>query len=116
MNTRLEYLYRDGSNYKQHHEVVMQGGISEDDLRPLLWEHEFFRPSAVGLPDLQHRFREQGYAFPNEDDHPWHEIESVAATEDPPTVDVTAAAFLSRMRACHVKGWEHFSIRVGMRP
>ena len=72
MNTELCYLYRDASNYKQHCEVVLAGEITESEARSALWEEVYFIPSAVGLPNLQHLFQEQGFQFPTDDDHPWH--------------------------------------------
>jgi hypothetical protein len=74
MNTRLGYLYRDGSNYKQHHAVVFAGAITDAERRALLArldDGSYFIPSQVGLEDLQHRF-----GGLTDDDHPWHELEA----------------------------------------
>ncbi|HBB67911.1 MAG: hypothetical protein A2X28_04030 [Elusimicrobia bacterium GWA2_56_46] len=68
MNTLLEYLYRDASNYKQHGRVVLQGVISLSSIRHLLFDKTYFIPSQVGLPDLQHKFQEQGFEYPTDDD------------------------------------------------
>ena len=110
MNTRIEYLYRDASNYKQRHDVVLDGEIAESDIRHCLWEGEYFIPSLVGLPDLQEKFGRQGFAVPTEDDHPWHEIESVHRTASAKTVNVPAKRFLQWLRKCREVGWEEYAL------
>lgn len=106
MNTKLTYLYRDGSNYKQWDEVIVAGSLDRDAITRCLWEGDFFIPQAAGLPPLQDRFAAQGYDFPNEDDHAWHEIESLEPTEDPPTLDITAADLAQRFKQASEHGWE----------
>lgn len=86
MNTRIYYMYRDGSNYKQLEEVVIPGAISEEDKKIILDardEGSYFIPSQVGLNDLQERM----ISFPNDDDHVWHELDetNIILTEDDPT-------------------------------
>jgi hypothetical protein len=98
MNTLLEYLYRDASNYKQHGSVVLQGAISLKDIRPLLIDGEYFIPSQAGLPDLQYKFKAQGFECPSEDDHTWHEIVSLRPTTKDPTIPFGRKEFLSRLR------------------
>lgn len=99
MNTLLEYLYRDASNYKQHGSVVLRGAISLKDIRPLLIDEEYFVPSQAGLPDLQHKFREQGFEYPTEDDHAWHEIVSMRPTTKQATVPLHRKEFLARLQS-----------------
>jgi len=120
VNTKLTYLYRDGSNYKQWDEVIVAGSLDREAITRCLWECDFFIPQAVaspaalgvqrplggGLSALQDRFAAQGYDFPNEDDHAWHEIESVEPTEDPPTIDVTAAELAQRFKHASTRGRE----------
>ncbi len=110
MNTCVEYLYRDASSYKQRHNVVLDGEIVESDVRRYLWEGEYFLPSLVGLPTLQEKFGQQGFAVPTEDDHPWHEIESVRGTSDRKTVDMSAASFLRLLCKCREVGWEEYAL------
>ena len=98
MNTLLEYLYRDASNYKQHGSVVFRGTISLKDIRPLLIDGEYFIPSQAGIPDLQHKFKDQGFEYPTEDDHAWHEILSMRATEKQATIPLHRKEFLSRLQ------------------
>jgi hypothetical protein len=108
VNTEVRYLYRDASNYKQRGEVVLAGEMAESDARSALWEEAYFIPSAVGLPNLQHLFQEQGFPFPTEDDHPWHEVASIRPTESEPTVALSAAEFLRRLTECRTAGWESY--------
>jgi len=98
MNTLLEYLYRDASNYKQHDSVVLQGAISLKDIRPLLIDGKHFIPSQAGLPDLQHKFKDQGFEYPTEDDHEWHEIVSMKPTTKQATRPLHRKEFLSRLQ------------------
>lgn len=98
MNTLLEYLYRDASNYKQHGSVVLEGTISLKDIRHLLIEGEYFIPSQAGLPDLQHKFKEQGFEYPTEDDHAWHEIVLMRATRKQATLPLHRKEFLVRLQ------------------
>ena len=37
MNTRINYLYRDASNYKVHNTAVIRGELSEEDQKTILW-------------------------------------------------------------------------------
>ena len=98
MNTLLKYLYRDASNYKQHGSVVLEGAISLKDIRTLLIDGEYFIPSQAGLPDLQQKFKDQGFEYPTEDDHAWHEIVSVRPTTKQATTPLHRKEFLSRLQ------------------
>jgi len=87
MNTKIEYMYRDGSNYKEHEEVILQGKITNAEKKMIMDNldgKEFFIPSQVGLDDLQSRM----INFPNEDDHVWHELNEsdITLTQDEPTL------------------------------
>jgi hypothetical protein len=103
MNTSLVYLYRDASNYKQYGSVVLEGALSVEDIRHLLIDGEYFIPSQAGLPDLQHKFRAQGFAYPTEDDHAWHEVVSMRSTRRKPTAALRRAEFLRRLRDSYDK-------------
>jgi len=46
MNTKLTYLYRDGSNYKQWDEVIVAGSLDRDAIIRCLWEGNFFNRDA----------------------------------------------------------------------
>ena len=90
MNTKINYMYRDGSNYKQLETVVFEGEITDNEktqIKEALEEGQYFIPSQVGLEDLQERMGDRGAAFPTEDDHVWHElnIEDISLGDDEPT-------------------------------
>ena len=99
MNTRFEYLYRDGHNYKQYNEVVIQGEFTLEQLRPHLYEGEFFMPSEVGLEDLQE------YPYRN-CDHIWHQLVSAESTEDAQTVETSAEELVARFRQAGAAKWD----------
>ncbi len=85
MNIRMEYLYRDASNYKNWGEVVFANptGIGIEHLKKLvgdvLFERQYFIAQSASLPDLH--FPECSIAL----DHDWHELFALAETDDRPT-------------------------------
>lgn len=92
MNIKLNYLYRDNSNYKRFGNVVFSNpnnipleSFKEKLLRNLI-DGEFFIAEKLGLPTLF-------FDEPNEDDHQWHEFESIEATSDSPNSNVTIEEF-----------------------
>lgn len=102
MNTRIDYMYRDGSNYKAYTSVVLAGAIEAHQLGMILDaldEGIYFIPSQVGLEDLQGQLQafdsadELDEDGANEDDHPWHELagDDFSITEADPTVSMTVA-------------------------
>ena len=99
MNTRMEYLYRDASNYKSPNQVIVAGTITEEQKEAILQTLEdgtYFIPEQVGL-DLY-----RGWDI-TEDDHPFCELDiekdfyetEEAADDENFTVDNLVAAFLS---------------------
>lgn len=96
MNTKINYLYRDGSNYKVYNEVVVAGEITSEHLRRIadtLSDGEYFIPSVVGLP-------EKKFETQTDDDHLWFEWEiddedfdivasGCELTDEQPTVPLT---------------------------
>lgn len=91
MNTKIYYLYRDGSNYKEGKEIILEGTLFPqqiDDIFKKFDNDEFFIPSQVGLINLQDRM----VNFPNEDDHVWHELEreDITTTNEPANTTITA--------------------------
>jgi len=54
LNTKIEYLYRDASNYKVYNECVVKGIVTAEQRKEIvdcLNEGEYFIPSQVGLPE-----------------------------------------------------------------
>jgi hypothetical protein len=114
-NIRFIYLYRDASNYKQHGEVIYLNEthltVEEVDrqIRSFLSDGSFFIARQV---QLEERF----FAVVNEDDHPWHEYVSVAATTDPtfdpvPGQKRDIAQFLKELAQAHRAGWDDTQVR-----
>jgi hypothetical protein len=79
MNTQIEYMYRDNSNYKQHDHVIFTGEITDEQRATILGalDGDRFIAEQVGLENLGERF---GGSY--EDDGPWHELEEITLTEE----------------------------------
>lgn len=98
MNTRIDYMYRDADNYKTFSYEIIAGELELGQIRPFLYEQEFFIPSQVGLPDLQ------GSIWTNAD-HVWHTIEGLFITVEQPTVSLDAKQLLRSMRKMNSEEW-----------
>jgi hypothetical protein len=108
MNIRLEYLYRDASNYKRWAEVVFENpqALSAAEVMETLGDATkrwrlfadvlHFRPERVGLPTCY--LTEIGYPE-SEDDMDLHEVHRVVATEQPCTDRRTIERFLADLGA-----------------
>ena len=84
-------MYRDASNYKKFNEVVLEGRLTEDQIKDCLENASDgveFIPYQVGLEDLQ----PQMDSYPSADDHVWHTFESVEPTEEPLTEGLNLTA------------------------
>jgi len=83
MNVKLNYLYRDNSNYKQYGFVVYSNSnnlsieVIRDAIFKNLIEGEFFNAEKWGVPEV---FFESN----TKDDHEWHELEGVELSNDMP--------------------------------
>lgn len=93
MNIQLNYLYRDGSNYKNYGNIVFSNPeniplqtINEAILSNLI-DGEFFIAADWNLPELF-------FEYKNEDDHEWHEFQSVELTQKNSTLARTINDFL----------------------
>lgn len=102
-NTIIEYMYRDASNYKQYHSVVIEGELTWAEIEPYLDKGEYFIPGQVGLPELQWRFP----SFPSEDDHVWHELheEGITFTDVQPVFRMSAHQLLENFKRAGQTGW-----------
>jgi len=96
-NTEVEYMYRDGSNYKQYGRAVFEGELTEEQVATIwantgsTWGDDHFLPAQVGLEVVAENF-ESHY----DDDHPWHELISIEPTESLPTEDTPAAEWFEQ--------------------
>ena len=71
MNTRMEYLYRDRSNYKTTNEFIISGWVTErqkKEIADCLEDGQYFIPEQIGLPLTR------GWDI-NDDDHPYCELD-----------------------------------------
>jgi len=98
MNTKIEYLYRDGSNYQTWEEIVLTGELTEAQVTAVFASANnesgspLFLPQQVGMESL---LGIMGDGTITEADHPWHELFKVTPTTDrecrPPNGCFTAA-------------------------
>lgn len=104
MNTIIDYMYRDASNWKQFPgaDVVVAGTLTEAE-QERLWaslDGEHFVAGQVGLDALQ------GQVTPGIDDHGFCELVELRETDASPTLDVTAQELLARFEAANAAGWD----------
>jgi len=95
-NTRIRYLYRDASNYKQSDSVIFSGAITAEECETLIAhfdEYGGFIPGQVGMPDLQDRMTG---GWDEDLDHPFHEITGIELTLSPADTSMTAADLADR--------------------
>ena len=80
-NIKFNYLYRDGSNYKNYKSIVFgnPNDISlaqiETTIKKSLIDDEYFYAEKWNLPELF-------FEVSNSDDHEFHEFESIEYTEE----------------------------------
>jgi len=102
-NIKLEYLYRDGGNYKNWGEVIFlnSGNRSlsevENFIEGFLIDSEFFYAEDWGVPDLHF----EDFPWDDEIDHDWHQYQKISPTEEPGTYDLEE--FLHRKHSLREK-------------
>lgn len=106
-NTRFEYLYRDGSNYKQWREIVFRGDC-DDRLR-----NRLVRALDSGDLMIAHQVRLPELFFTGPvygDDHCWHEFHKIEPTDDPPddALNRTFTEFVQEVEQAASDGWQVF--------
>ena len=96
MNIKLSYLYRDGSNYKQYHQIVFdnpsQRTLEEIQtiIRNNLIDECWFIAKDWQVPDMHFK----KYSWDTKVDHEWHEFDCVEETADGKTVELSIEAFI----------------------
>lgn len=86
MNTKIDYLYRDGSNYKMPNHQIVEGVLTDCQIKEIMAscdDGEYFVPRQVGLP-------EERFGEVCDDDHAWFEMQRISIVDEKPTVDLTA--------------------------
>lgn len=112
-NMMLDYMYRDGSNYKRGGYVVFNGcpedlAAYESELRRLLDKSEYFIADQIGVPEV-FIWLEPDRRIES-DDHCWHEfcgVEELAA-EPTDSLQRTPAQFLRDVAKASESGWRVF--------
>lgn len=108
MNTRLHYLYRDGSNYKSWGDVTFSGSDvanATERLRAAFDGGEFFIANQVRIPE---RFFDGWPQYA--DDHCFHEFDSLEVTEELAD-DLSSRSigqFVSEVEEAGKAGWRVF--------
>ena len=89
-NTKINYLYRDGANYKTPNSVIIKGEVTKEQINGILsccsWE--YFIPEQVGLPaDRGEDYRELDPEY----DHCWFELyeDGFELVDKSPTENIT---------------------------
>ena len=94
-NTRLNYLYRDASNYKTCNSVVLKGAMTPEmfeEMKSCCEDHyESFIPEQLGL----YLLRDWEIT---EDDHPYAELEGYELVPNKPDTDMTPEELLEKFR------------------
>jgi hypothetical protein len=97
INTRVDYMYRDASNYKFHGSFVVGGTLCQSDLEDFLFYGEFFVPHEVGLDHL--------LDMPmNQDDHYLHTIEAYNPIDES-EVFCGREELVIRFKMANERGW-----------
>jgi hypothetical protein len=102
MNTLIEYMYRDASNYKQFGSFVLWGELEISALQDWLWDGEFFIPERVGVKSLVP-------AEKTVDDHYLHTLEATSSVDDLSTL-MSAELFIERVKRAAAEGWFYENI------
>ena len=113
MNIRLDYMYRDASNYKRYKDVVLAnpeemsaedvlGAISHAAIGWRIFPDVIhFRPESIGLPTCY--LSEIGFEI-REDDLDLHEVLGVEATESVVTEERSVRELIDDLRDASSRG------------
>jgi hypothetical protein len=108
MFTELNYMYRDASNYKEGTTLYFEGAVTAEQraaISAALDSGLYFIPDDVGLEELQSRLT----SFPSEDDHVWHELESLNVVKTLPAdavVEGPVEDMVETFRKVGPHGWD----------
>lgn len=96
VNTKIKYLYRDGSNYKQWNEEIIKGKLSSEQIEQILEcldDDSYFIPCQVGLSEI--RFEKV-----TDEDHCWFELDkdSFEYVSEAETVDITPDELVKKFK------------------
>lgn len=93
----LEYLYRDGGNYKYRGYLILDDFIDIESIKPFLIDSVYFIPSSIGMKSLAPCPR-------NNDDHEFHEFVDVVPFSggSPPE---SALRLIQEIKRASMSGW-----------
>jgi hypothetical protein len=97
VQTRVTYMYRCASNHKYWGEFVVDGTLNFELLEPILFDHEFFVATEVGL---KHLLTDSW----NEDDHVLHSLCEFEKCEGQVPI-CSASQMNDRFRTAAFEGW-----------
>jgi hypothetical protein len=112
-NIQINYMYRDGANYKELGSVVfanpsmLTAGEVERRLREACDCGENFIAGQVELPELFHWVL-GNYPLDEETDHCWHELVVVSDVEDETTDERCIEDFIDQFSMASALGWDVF--------
>lgn len=103
-NTAIEFLYRDGSNFKTMNRVVLPGAMTQDQIDRIMAcrdDGEYFIPERLGLD------AERWVTYDDQWDHIWCELHEgdIHPTNLPWTDDVAPEELVRRFEAMRGR-WE----------
>ena len=97
MGTKIDYVYRDASNYKIWGSIAVSGELSLVQVRPFLFDLQYFIPDEVGLTRLTPRELLS-------DDHELHEFVEFSKVKLD-FCELSAEQLLKNFEAASSKGW-----------
>ncbi len=106
MNTRIDYLYRDGDNYKVQNTCVVAGAITKEQIESIidsLEDGEYFIPRLVGMPEKKFD------TYDPQSDHPYFELGkySFSPTDAEPTLTLNVGN-LVELFCAHKGNWKEY--------
>ena len=103
-NTKMNYLYRDASNYKAHNEVIVRGEITAEQIARIIatLDGDLFIPEQVGLPIER---PDSGLTV---DDHCYCELceGDFELVDEDATEDVGCEDLVQRFEEAAKEGWD----------
>jgi len=121
--TTVNYMYRDGSNYKAWAEVQLAGAITEEQresvrqsLDSVTDDHTDFIPAQIGWGHAGEA-EDAWNSFPDNDDHCWHELDVAdgITVHDwfGPAPEQTVEDWVTKMTAAGAAGWDDITYGIG---
>ena len=105
-NTKVSYLYRDGSNYKKANEVVVKGRMTQSMAGRIYssCDGEYFIPEQIGLPaERFDTITEDDTCFCEFDMRMEHDF---IPTDEEPTVSMTTDELVRSFELASSQGWD----------